>query len=493
MKRWLFLAHRWLGIALCWLMALWFFSGVVMMYVGYPKLTQGERLRTLPVLLEACCQVPLVTVFDAVGEGGRIQSLRLTSIGGAPFYVATLPGQRYVTIDAGNGAVLKVVDAAQALRSAAPFAPGRALVYDGSLAEDAWTHSKALAGHRPLHRISDEAGWLYYVSSASGEVVRDVSPVERTWGWVGAWLHWIYPLRGGSIDFAWSDIVIYSSIASALLALCGILVGIMRWRRRAYANGLHTPYRSFLMRWHHWLGLVGGVFVLTWVLSGLFSMNPWRIFDSGAPALRQPPLLVKDFTGLTPAVALRQLGEAGQQSVELVWQPLAGELFALSFNARGGQRLIGWRQGGEVFSGHSVESLAAAGKTMLPEAGVVDELVQENYDWHYFSRDEHTMSGHLERPLPVLRLRFDDPAGTWLYLDPASGRVVQRLDAHRRVQRILFVFLHSWDWRFLLEKRPLWDVLLITASLLGFLISLSGVVIGWRRLRHRSREKTRAV
>ena len=37
-KRALYLTHRWLGVVLCLFMAMWFLSGVVMMYVGYPKL-----------------------------------------------------------------------------------------------------------------------------------------------------------------------------------------------------------------------------------------------------------------------------------------------------------------------------------------------------------------------------------------------------------------------------------------------------------------------
>ena len=56
MKRTLFLTHRWLGILLCLFMALWFLSGVVMMYVGYPKLTQQEHLQHLPGLTgNGCC------------------------------------------------------------------------------------------------------------------------------------------------------------------------------------------------------------------------------------------------------------------------------------------------------------------------------------------------------------------------------------------------------------------------------------------------------
>ncbi len=52
--------HRWLGIAGCILFVVWFVSGVVMMYVGYPKLTPLERLQHLPDLSldAACCISP---------------------------------------------------------------------------------------------------------------------------------------------------------------------------------------------------------------------------------------------------------------------------------------------------------------------------------------------------------------------------------------------------------------------------------------------------
>jgi len=46
----------------------------------------------------------------------------------------------------------------------------------------------------------------------------------------------------------------------------------------------------------------------------------------------------------------------------------------------------------------------------------------------------------------------------------------------------LFAFLHSWDWTGLLARRPLWDILLVFLSLGGAALSLTGVVIGWRRL-----------
>ena len=55
-RRAAFLVHRWLGIALALLMALWTLSGFVMMYVSYPATTAAERAAGLdPLDLAACC------------------------------------------------------------------------------------------------------------------------------------------------------------------------------------------------------------------------------------------------------------------------------------------------------------------------------------------------------------------------------------------------------------------------------------------------------
>ncbi len=34
------------------------------------------------------------------------------------------------------------------------------------------------------------------------------------------------------------------------------------------------------MRWHHLAGLIFGVTAVTWIFSGMMSMNPWKVFDT---------------------------------------------------------------------------------------------------------------------------------------------------------------------------------------------------------------------
>lgn len=186
MKRYLYLWHRWLGIGCCLLMVLWFVSGMVMLYVGYPKLTPLERLAHLPELdgCEAC--VPLRTAL-AGSDGKTPRSIRLASVGGLPTYLLDDADGRTRALAARDGRPL-AVDADRVLASARAFSGEVPMQLQGRFEEDAWTHTRNLDPHRPLWRVqtADEQGRLLYLSSQTGEVVRDASRRERAWNWLGA-------------------------------------------------------------------------------------------------------------------------------------------------------------------------------------------------------------------------------------------------------------------------------------------------------------------
>ncbi|MWL87721.1 hypothetical protein GA566_09810 [Cupriavidus sp. SW-Y-13] len=42
---------------------------------------------------------------------------------------------------------------------------------------------------------------------------------------------------------------------------------------------------------------------------------------------------------------------------------------------------------------------------------------------------------------------------------------------------------HSWDFVSLTQHRPAWDIVVWLLSIVGLVMSVSGVVVGWRRLR----------
>src|SRR5690606_17849582 len=118
-KRLMYLAHRWTGIAGCLLMLLWFVSGIIMLYVGYPKLTPWERLAALPELdARQCCAI---LSEPPLAELDTTHTIVLTSIRGAPAYTAKVGGKPRAYDGATGRPLASPVSAEQALDAAVDF------------------------------------------------------------------------------------------------------------------------------------------------------------------------------------------------------------------------------------------------------------------------------------------------------------------------------------------------------------------------------------
>jgi hypothetical protein len=481
-KRYFYLSHRWLGIVICLFMAMWFFSGVVMLYVGYPKLSTAERLAVLPHLNATG------DINSVLKQRANPEHLRLTTVGGKTRFIAQYGKADYLAVDEQTGQKINHTSESDTLTAAQNFLNSTG-DYQGTVDEDPWTHSRALDGFRPLHKVQmhDEQNTLLYVASSTGEVVRDATGTERVWNWVGSWIHWLYPFRGGSLsNEASANIIIYSSLIGCFLVLTGIVIGVWRWKFKGqYKHGGKTPYKSGMMRWHHITGLVFGLITFTWILSGLFSMNPWKIFDSGAKlniAAYQAGQIENSLFPLGVQQAIQILQNTGFYPVELQWQALDGKGYYIAFNNQGNSQILAAETGALPLQQFPYSQLELAAQRAMGEANLNKTTILSDYDAYYYQRANHTMSGHIEKRLPILRLEFDDPYTTWLHIDPYTGEL-SKLDSYKRTSRWLFNFLHSWDWLPLLNSRPLWDSWMIGFSLGGFILSVSGVIIGWRRLK----------
>lgn len=505
-KRPLFLAHRWAGIVLCAFFVLWFGSGIVMMYVEFPQLSRTERLASLPKLdFSAARLTPGQAVaslqasdFTVVGTPRRnlalevkdaaaplpaIASVRLTMLMGRPMYVVSIAGPAQPrAVFADTGELLAAPDAAAALAIATDFATRAYLDrrlsprYQELLQTDQWSVSSGLNAHRPLHLIAvgDEAGTELYVSSSTGEVVRDSHRSERVLNYFGAVTHWLYPTVIRRYPEAWAWMVEILASAGALLAVSGIWIGLLRWKRRSQPGKSSIPYRG-LMRWHHITGLAFGLFALTWVFSGLLSMNPGSFNPSRTPSAVET--LVYSGKPLTPAdFELPRFVSSEVIDAELMHYDR--HPFYRTTLSDGQVRLLSAT--GDVSAPRPDSSAMLERVTQLmPQARVLDARVMTAFDNYYYTRKPENGS----RPLPVIRVRFDDAQRTWFHLNPTTGEVMERSTHINRLYRWLFNGLHSFDWLWLWERRPLWDIVVITFSLGGLSLSLLGLFGAVRRLR----------
>jgi hypothetical protein len=466
-RRWVILSHRYLGIALCVLLLSWFLSGIAMIYArGMPVLPRVTRLERMPPLNPALIHI---SAQDAAVRAGapRPEEVTMLTIMGRPAFQfgPSVP----VTIFADKGERLEhlTVDEALAIGSQFTQVPLTALSHAGVLTRpDQWTLGQRRA--MPLHKLvaSDDLGTVIYVSQPLGEVVMTTTRSARRLAWISAIPHWLYFAALRRHDGLWTSAVLWLSGVGCLAVLLGLFLAILQYRSR---------YVGW-MRWHYRLGVVFGAISLTWIFSGFLSMQPgrWAATDGVTPAVAEAlsggPIDLSQFPPLADGAWMA----TGQWVRELEFSRIQDTAV---YVASGPDRsaVIAANQPHASLEPVSVDSVLRRITAVSRLPAIRDTLLLSAYEAYYYDRDRVL-------PLPVLRIRFSDSDRTWVYIDLKRSRIVAAVSRRARVERWLYHGLHSFDFPFLYDKRPLWDVVVIALCAGGALLSATAVVIGFRRL-----------
>jgi hypothetical protein len=470
MARLILLLHRYLGIAVGALMVMWCLSGIVMMYVSYPALSENIRLEHLePIAWRGCCKIPDTLRIDAFDESAaaHASNISIEMLAGRPVLFF---GEDSRPIDLLTGSLIQKISADQAAEVAyrftnrSPAAP-RLL---GLIDRDQWTVAGDFNSARPLFRfgLGDAAGTELYVSGSSGRAVQITTARERFWNWLGAVPHWLYFTELRRHAGAWSQVMIYASLLGCFLAGIGLYLGVRQVALQP--AGQWSPYVGFNW-WHHMAGLAFGVFTLTWVLSGLFSMNPWGWLQGTRAQTESARIQGAPSSSTDLAAALQNLADAQPAAVSLKAAPLNGRLF---FVARlgGERRRLNDAGLAAPLGSADLKVLADALEGGTPSA---PELMTQE-DNFYFSHHRELA------PRPVYRLVL--ASGTRYYLDSVSGMLVAKLDAKDRAYRWLHEGLHRLDFAAWVRARPQWDALMLFLMSGVTVVCVTGVYLGYRRL-----------
>lgn len=480
LKRQLQLWHRWFGIVLALPIALWFVSGAVLVFVPFPRLLESERLAGLPPLALARVQVGAPHAARVAGIQGVPAGAQLGMLGPDPVWRLRDDSGRTFVVDAVTAVRIRAVERDAAVEIARDFQARSTGTHaslprhSGPIDHDQWTVSHSRTLQPPLHRLRFTDGRVLYVSQVSGEVVRDASRVERGWGWPGAVMHWIYltPLRANGP--LWTQVVLWLSGLSLVVAVSGLGIGLWRsvdaWRR----SGRLVPFRRGWHAWHHWLGLTGGVLVLAWIFSGFMSMSPFDLprnatTDAWRQAWSRQAEAWPDGWRLPTAA---RPGRTGPVEVQLHWldgQPWYRHLY------RDGSS--GWE--GALEGSASAPNIEA----LIAHATIEGGYPVRKREW--LTAEDGYYVGHPHRDpraLPVWRLRLGDPARSSIYVSPEHAEIVAIDDRAWRLDRWLYNGLHSWDLPWLLQRPWLRCALLLLGLTIGLALTMTGFVIGWRRL-----------
>jgi hypothetical protein len=515
--------HRWLGIAIGLMFIIWSLSGVILMYYGIPHHTAGERLSRLPPLdLSTVTISPQAALSKVEGTPFR---LRISMHDDRPVYRINT-GQVFGTwtmVYADTGELMTGVNENDAVYELAKLYPefDETIRYERLLYRpDMFTHSPAMQTYFPMHRLNmgNVTGDEYYVSVKSGEVVMHTTYVTQVLGFLGYNLHTLYFWRQ---EAWWTPFLHWLSWLGLGMTVLGLVLGIWRFSTKPshVQRGVayRTPYTGW-WKWHHYAGLIFGAMMLTWLISGLISMSVLPAITESFYSPAQIQAGARTVQGFGAPVDLAPLSvDAMREAVkkigedysvkELELQYVNGQPYYLAYRAPNADELTNWHSRSALDFltptlewDHRYISATDIMARPFPEFNETDLLqmatvaipgqqytelswLTEPDDYYYHTLDSFDLGlPRTVRTLPVLRLKYDDPQQTWLYLSPSHAQLLKQETIDRR-NRWGYYGLHGLDFAVLYNNRPLWDIVVVILLLGCIAMSLTTVAPAYQRLK----------
>lgn len=471
--------HRILGSLLSILFLVWFLSGLVMIYHTFPRADRADK-RAKMDYLRAADLPSLQTIKDRLPEGEPIKSITLNSyLGQTVFHIRT--DKNSYDIPADSTETLPVIDGKRIRETASLWCTAPVEKVDTLYALDQWIPFGNLKKEFPIYKFhfADQERHQLYISSKSGEVLQYTDKDSRLWAWLGAIPHWVYFTSLRQDAELWIKVVVWLSGIGCIMCIAGIYLGVRNFRL-ARKRKLASPYKKFWYKWHHIIGTVFGLFVLTFTFSGMMSLarvqdwglrakldiNPAQELQKLAPSPLDYPLDYRDVIQAYPG-QIRQL-EWGCFG-DIPFYTILADANDIVVNANSEHTVSPLKLDTEDI--HSV--LAQVHGTEC----AMDIRLLEEYDTYYISRKR-------KQDLPVWKVTIEDIDKSCYYINPGNGQY-RYVNTPARWNHWMYPALHSLNIKILVDHPILWNIVMWGLMLGGTFVSLSGVWLGIKFLRRK--------
>ncbi len=349
-----------------------------------------------------------------------------------------------------------------------------------------WSYYRPLL---PIYKcyMDDPGHSVLYISSKTGEIVQETNRRARWSARVGAIPHWIYFKRLRLVKDTWKLVVIILSSFGVLLCISGIYAGFVRMNSRK-KKGI-TPYKKFWYKWHHLTGFFFGLFVFTFILSGLFSLASVPDWVLGVDPEKKieiewnQNLDLSNCEDISPSDIYSAIdNKKGIRKIE--WKTVFNKAQFRVYYSHYQKADIYTLQDGKIVpqKDFTLEDIQAEAKNILGNNSF-SVSKQNGYDNYYSGSTMYYL------PEQAFKIEVDDAARTHLYINPANGDRVKKLTKNTRVRRWLYRFLHTLDLPILKKVDWLRKTLLVLLSLLGLSVSITGFVISLKWFKRNFRRR----
>jgi hypothetical protein len=344
-----------------------------------------------------------------------------------------------------------------------------------------WSYYEPLL---PIYKcqFDDPSKTIIYVSSKTGNIVQLTDRKSRWAAYFGAIPHWIY-FRSLRIKAElWSSVVTWISGIGAFVSFTGIIAGLIRFRKRNKQSPGErqsiTPYKKTWYKWHHLTGFAFGLFVFTFVLSGMFSLAdlPKWMVSAGTDFLPEKKwnrsgIVLTDING-TPVDLWKAVNHTPGIR-KITWQKRMGKLTCHVFRDSYNRPEVYIINNDTIKQQQTfpLSEVRDRAEKLFPHT-TFTVAEQTKYD-NYYQESAKTL-----HPLPVYRIDWNNKGHNQLYIDPLTGEAIAAFNQTGKIHRWLYQGLHKFNIQYLNEHEWLRKTLLIIVSLGGLAVSITGLVLG---------------
>lgn len=460
--------HRILGTILSILFLVWFLSGFVMIFHGFPRVKPFDKYQYAEALPS---QLPAIdSVLNTLPDSVAVTKLNLKSYA----------GQAYFSLSAQDSIIKIASDSDKQIR---PFTFSDIRLYakqwnssqidrvDTLYKVDQWIPFGYLKKDMPIYKFyfADTDKHQLYISSQSGEALQYTDSGSRFWAWIGAIPHWIYFTSLRQDSAAWISTVIWLSGIGSLMCLLGLVYGIYilvkQYRKK---KSLSVPYKKFVYRWHYLTGFVFGIFVFSFVFSGMMSLTDvpqWMVKVHNETLSMQSYMPYTKTKPQDYPLDYRSIVESYPNQVKSIEWSGFGDIPIYKAVIKDSMYVFD-------ASSSEVKSL------MLSEKQIKDRIKEihtehisiiqlTEYDNYYIDRKQNL-------PLPVWKVEVSDADNSVYYINPKTGDT-RYFNNNSRAGKWMYQGLHSFNFKFLADHPWLWNVVMWVTMFGGTCVAVTGV------------------
>lgn len=473
-------SHRVLGTFLSILFLIWFISGFVLIFHYFPRVHDKERMNRLDPLpdnLPAIADIPLPQT--------KIQNMEMKLVSGYPQLFVTSPDSFYrIPVSKADDFLSYNHSTAYALR----WCNSDIVRIDTLYNLEQWIPFSKYRADFPIYKFyfADNKHHQLYISSRTGEAIQFTDAHNRLWAWLGAIPHWVYFTRLRQDTGLWKTAVISISGLGSFMCLSGLVIGVralaIQYRRK---KNLRSVYKKKVYKWHHLSGFIFGIFVFTYIFSGMMSLQriPQWIVRTVRPDIK--PSVDRNFMPMTaisyPLDYRKILDKYSGNIKSIVWSSF-GNIPVYKVYANNNWTLID--ASADSVKPLEVDSAMLANRFRLvhPEDSVQIVLLTD-YDNYYI---------HQRRALhlPVYKVSANDADKNIYYVNPKTGDI-KNYNNNTRLRKWMYQALHCFNIKFLVERPLLWNIVIWSTMTGGTVVSATGVWLGWKWLKRKWRKKNK--